>query len=128
MPINQHSAEEAYNLVLENAVALLPKRDAVDSLIIKEVNGGFAANEGKSYKKTHKIADTTVVCGIIDTHNDVGGWPELKSDPPKKDQDHDGLPDVWEDKNKLDKTNPDDRNNIASDGYTMLEKYLNSIR
>ena len=28
---------------------------------------------------------------------------------------------------KLDKENPDDRNTIANDGYTMLEKYLNSI-
>lgn len=128
MPINQQSAEVAFNLVLENAGALLPKRDVVDSRIIKEVSGGYATYEGKSYKKTHKVSDTAVVCGIIDTQNDVGGWPELKSEPTLKDTDHDGMPDAWEDKNKLDKNNPDDRNNIDSDGYTMLENYLNSIR
>ncbi len=127
MHINQQSAEEAYNLVLENAGARLPKRDVIDSRIIKEVKGGFATYEGKSYKKTHKVADTTVVCGIIDTQNDVGGWPELKSTPAPKDSDHDGMPDAWENQNKLDRSNSDDRNNIATDGYTMLEKYLNSI-
>ncbi len=128
MPINQQSAEEAYKLVLENAGAFLPKRDAVDTRIIKEVKGGYATYEGKTYKKNKKVTDTTVICGIIDTQNDVGGWPELKSTPAQKDSDHDGMPDDWEEKNKLDKSNPDDRNNIDSDGYTMLEKYLNSIK
>jgi pectate lyase len=36
------------------------------------------------------------------------------------------MPDEWEQKNGLDPDNPDDRNRIANDGYTMLEKYLNS--
>jgi len=58
----------------------------------------------------------------------VGGWPVLKSQLAPKDTDHDGMPDEWEHKNKLDKNNPYDRNTIASDGYTMLEKYINSIR
>lgn len=128
MPINQQTAVKAYKLVLENAGALLPKLDAVDLRIIKEVKGGFATYEGKSYKKSHVVADTTLVCGIIDTQNDVGGWPELKSTQAPKDTDHDGMPDKWEDKNNLDKSNPDDRNKVSSDGYTMLEVYLNSIR
>ncbi len=128
MPINQQTAEKAYNLVLENAGALLPKRDAIDLRIIKEVIGGFATYEGKSYKKTHEVVNTTVACGIIDTQNDVGGWPELKSLPAPKDTDQDGIPDFWEDENSMDKSNPEDRNIIASDGYTMLERYLNSIR
>jgi hypothetical protein len=34
----------------------------------------------------------------------------------------------WEVKNNLDKNNPEDRNAIGADGYTMLEKYLNSIK
>ena len=128
MPINQQNAEAAYKLVLENAGALLPLRDAVDIRIIKEVKGGFATYEGKGYKKSHDVADTTIVCGIIDTQNDVGGWPELKSTPAPIDTDHDGMPDNWEDNKHLDKSNPDDRNNVSSDGYTMLEKYLNSIK
>ncbi|MBY5959255.1 hypothetical protein KUV50_13970 [Membranicola marinus] len=68
------------------------------------------------------------MCGIIDTQKDVGGWPVLKSVPPPKDSDRDGMPDQWEEMNTLDKNNPDDRNRMASDGFTMLEKYLNSIK
>jgi len=38
------------------------------------------------------------------------------------------MPDDWEDANNLDKKDPEDRNTIANDGYTMLEKYINSIK
>lgn len=128
MPINQHTAVEAYRTVLDNAGAILPKRDAVDSRIIREAKNGTATFEGISYKKENEVADKTKISGIIDTQKDVGGWPELRSEPAPEDTDHDGMPDEWENKNNLDKTNPDDRNNLTSDGYTMLEKYLNSIR
>ena len=127
MPIIQQTAEEAYKAVLDNAGAKLPKRDAIDVRIIDEVRGGYATYEGNSYKKNHQVADSSKVCGIIDTQKDVGGWPELKSKPAPNDTDHDGMPDEWEDKNNLDKDNPDDRNIVAADGYTMLEKYLNSF-
>ncbi|GAF05466.1 pectate lyase family protein [Saccharicrinis fermentans] len=126
MPIRQQTAEESYELVLKSVGAVLPKRDAIDSRIIEEVKGGYASYEGESYKKSHRVTDITVPCGIIDTQNDVGGWPMLKSLPAPKDSDHDGMPDEWEVKNNLDKTNSEDRNVIASDGYTMLERYLNS--
>ncbi len=128
MPINQQTAEEAFKIVLDNAGAILPERDAVDIRIMEEARGGFATFEGKSYKNEHQVGDPTKVCGIIDTQNDVGGWPELRSTPAPKDTDHDGMPDYWEEKNKLDKENPNDTNTVSSDGYTMLEKYLNSIR
>jgi len=38
------------------------------------------------------------------------------------------MPDDWEDENHLNKEDPDDRNAIASDGFTMLEKYINNIK
>jgi pectate lyase len=128
MPVHQQTAEDAYQLVLENAGAILPRRDAVDARILKEVRGGFATYEGMSYKKGHQVTDVDKVCGIIDTQNDVGGWPILKSIPAPIDMDHDGMPDDWEDKNRLNKENPEDRNNLDSNGYTMLEKYLNSLK
>jgi pectate lyase len=81
-----------------------------------------------SYKKEHRVADPSKICGIIDTQKDVGGWPILKSAPAPKDTDHDGMPDDWEDANNLNKADPSDRNITAADGYTMLEKYLNSIK
>jgi pectate lyase len=128
MSINQQTAEKAYVAVLDNAGAILPERDAIDSRIIKEVRGGYATYEGKSYKQDHRLADPTKVCGIIDTQEDVGGWPELKSAPAPKDSDHDGMPDEWERKNGLDPDDAEDRNKTDPDGYTMLEIYINSIK
>jgi len=73
MPINQQTAIDAYHSVLDNAGASLPKRDAIDSRIIEEARDGFANYEGVSYKKEHKVADPSKICGIIDTQEDVGG-------------------------------------------------------
>ncbi len=128
MAINQQTADEAYQSVLEHAGASFPKRDAVDVRIIDEVRNGYATYEGPTYKLEHEVADKSKICGIIDSHKDVGGWPELKSTPAPIDSDHDGMPDDWEDKNALNKKDPKDRNIVSSDGYTMLEKYLNSIK
>jgi pectate lyase len=128
MPIRQQKAVEAYQIVLDHAGAILPERDVIDSRIIREVSGGYATFEGASYKQEHQVADPRLICGIIDTQEDVGGWPELKSAPAPEDSDHDGMPDAWEQKNGLDPANPDDRNRIAENGYTMLEVYLNSIQ
>ena len=127
LAIDQQTAEEAYILVLKNAGAILPKRDVIDARIIEETRTGSATYEGKSYKNEHQVADSGLTCGIIDTQKDVGGWPELSSAPAPKDSDHDGMPDVWEKKKGLDPGNPEDRNQINQDGYTMLETYLNSL-
>ena len=127
MPIHQQTASQAYQSVLENVGAIIPKRDPIDKRIIEETRNGIATFEGKSYKNEHSVADKSAICGIIDTQDDVGGWPILKSVPAPRDTDHDGMPDEWEIKNDLDKNNPDDRNTLASNGYTMLEKYLNSL-
>lgn len=127
MPVNQQSAEEAFELVLENAGATLPKRDPVDIRIIKEVKGGYATYEGDTYKKNKRVTDKSKNTGIIDTQANVGGWPELKSAPAPIDSDHDGMPDKWETRNGLNPKNADDRNKVGANGYTMLEKYLNSI-
>lgn len=117
-PVQTQSPEEAYLLVLENVGAVLPKRDVVDARIVEEVRNQ-TATFGASYG-----AGT----GIIDTQDDVGGWPLLLSAPAPADNDHDGMPDEWELANGLDPQNPDDRNGDSDgDGYTNLEEYSNSI-
>ncbi|MCF7669354.1 MAG: pectate lyase, partial [Verrucomicrobia bacterium] len=113
MTIDQHTAEEAYLAVLDSVGCSFPKRDTVDERIIEEVRTGTAT------KGNH---------GIIDSPSDVGGWPTLASEPAPDDADHDGMPDKWEQNNGLDPDNADDRNTLADDGFTMLEKYLNDIR
>lgn len=125
MPIEEHTAQQAYDLVLANAGCSKPNRDAVDRRVLNDVATGTAKYEGESYKTRKQLVDESVPCGIIDKPSDVGGWPELKSVHAPVDSDHDGMPDQWELSRDLDINNPDDRNTIASDGYTMLEHYLN---
>jgi pectate lyase len=112
MPITQQTPQDAYQAVLAHAGCSLPTRDVIDTRIIEEVRNGTAA-----------FGDN----GIIDSPGDVGGWPELESASASADSDHDGMSDTWERENQLNPNDPDDRNAVAADGYTMLEKYLNSL-
>ena len=63
---------------------------------------------------------------LIDSQEDVGGWPELKSLPAPLDSDSDGMPDEWEKQYGFD---PRDASNASkdkdNDGYTNIEEYLN---
>jgi len=107
--VKTDDAITAYNRVLTEAGALLPKRDAVDIRIVNEVKNGT----GK----------------IINDEQQVGGWPELKSAEPPKDSDKDGMPDAWEKQHGFDPDNPADGNADGdADGYTNLEEYLNSTK
>jgi len=127
MAINQQVAEEAYCSVLDDVGATLPKRDAVDVRIINNTRNGDATYEGTTYKQNQSVPNKTKICGIIDTEQDVGGWPELKSATAPVDTDHDGMPDDWEKVDGLDPNNANDGKLFGNDGYTNLEKYLNSI-
>ena len=110
-PVTTEAAGDVYRLVLRNVGARLPKLDAHDARILREVETGTA----------------TFGNGIIDTQTQVGGWPELKSAPARLDGDNDGMPDDWEKSRGLNPNDPSDRNFIASGGYTQLEVYLNSL-
>lgn len=117
-PVVTQRAEQAYELVLLYVGAVLPKRDSIDIRIIEEVKTGIAAYGGKWGAGS----------GIIDSQNQVGGYPVLRSLPAPEDTDHDGMPDEWEKTHGLNVSNPDDRNeDHDGDGYTNLEEYLNSL-
>ncbi len=64
---------------------------------------------------------------IIDSQEQVGGWPILKSNAAPVDSDDDGMPDSWERRHGL---NPHDRADGSrdqdQDGYTNVEEYLNN--
>jgi hypothetical protein len=101
------SAQEAAELVLARAGASF-HRDAVDRRVIADVRQG----RGK----------------VIDSQKEVGGWPELRSAPAPKDSDGDGIPDAWESAHGLNPNDPADQKKAdGGDGYTNLEKYLNSL-
>lgn len=127
VPITQQTAVEAYAFVLEDVGATLPKRDAIDERIIEEVRSGTANYEGPTYKEDNAMPDKSKKSGIIDSQADVGGWPKLSGTTAPDDTDHDGMPDDWESSHDLNPNDGEDRNRVGDDGYTMLERYLNSI-
>ncbi|MCF8359391.1 MAG: pectate lyase [Prolixibacteraceae bacterium] len=111
--IQPEKAKTAFKNVLKHAGASFV-RDEIDKRIVNEVKRGTA----KFGKK-----------GIIDSQEQVGSWPELKSDSLPADSDNDGMPDEWEINNNLDPENPEDGKIIRKEnGYSNLEIYLNSPR
>ncbi|MDZ7722640.1 MAG: T9SS type A sorting domain-containing protein [candidate division KSB1 bacterium] len=121
------SAEEAYADVLQDVGANFPTQDAVDSRILSEVESGTATYEGFYYEAAQGFSDTSVVRGIIDSQDQVGGWPILSSAAAPADSDQDGMPDDWESDNGLDANDASDRNLTDARGYTMLERYINGL-
>jgi pectate lyase len=109
-PIHQQTALEAYESVLANVGATLPKRDPVDLRIIDIVRSG----------------KPTFGDGIINDPEEVGGFPDYDTASAPSDRDHDGMPDDWETRHQLDPENPADGPADADeDGYTNLEEWLN---
>jgi hypothetical protein len=131
-------AEEAFEFVLANAGATLPRRDAVDERIASTVRTGqITAKAGESLRDdlshagftaevVNKIAKL-VEKGIITDVTQVGGYPKYEGTP-YKDTDSDGMPDDWETKFGLDPNNPSDAaTDLNSDGYTNIEDFLNRL-
>lgn len=110
--IAQHTAETAFERVLDFAGTSI-LRDAVDTRIVNETRNGTATYNGSVSGKL----------GLIDTQNDVGGWPTYNSTAAPTDSDSDGIPDGWLDANYPGKT----ANQLNVDGYTYLELYINSL-
>lgn len=104
-PVATDSALVAYRRVLSNGGATPWKRDAVDTRVTDQVLTGTG--------------------GIIDSTEQVGGWPELASSDSPSDKDQDGMPDDWE---RATGSNPevaDNNGDVNGNGYTNLEDYLN---
>ena len=113
------SADEAYRQVLAKSGASYA-RDFVDKRIIQEVETGTYTYSGSAGSKF----------GIIDSQNDVGGWPSYSFGPEEVvvDTDTDGIPDEWESKNGLNSHMASDASGLAKDTvFTWLEVYLFSL-
>ena len=106
--ITTTSAAEALERVLEGAGAISPKRDAVDRRVVADVRQGTGA--------------------IIDTPEQVGGFPAYARAVAPADTDADGLPDGWEREHGLDAADGADGNQDRDgDGYTNVEEYLHAL-
>jgi len=151
--VNTQTASNAYKAVLSDVGCGLPAEDLIDRRVIGEVLDGtyhYEGTNGPNYT-INGVAQPDPGPdnpGFIDTQNDVrdyqstnpaaanysanAPWPPYHtynlSD--SLDSDHDGLPDWWE---EIRGTNPysapgdfsDANADLAGDGYTELERYLN---
>jgi len=125
-------ATEAYQYVLSNAGATLPKRDAVDQRITEQVRTGkinYISNvklPEKQFEHRRLPIDSYKI-GIITDPSQVGGYP-VYSGTPYKDSDNDGMPDDWEAKHGLNANSASDASlDRDKDGYTNIEEFLNSV-
>lgn len=91
------SAQDAYSSVLSTAGAY--PRDSVDKRIVHETINRTGS--------------------VIDSQNQVGGWPIYVNSNPPLDSDDDGLPDSWDGLGR-------NASDLASSGYTWIEEYINS--
>ena len=124
--VTTHTAQDAYEKVLAYAGASL-HRDWVDEQMVNDTRKGIATSTGSGNTG-----------GIINSQNDnkpagaAAGWspwPDLVTDTSISvaDTDGDGMPDYWEDANGLDKNTAADGNLTDAEGYTNLERYMNSL-
>ncbi len=107
-PITATDAKTALEAVLKEAGATIPRRDAVDERLLRELRAG----KGQ----------------IIDHPDEVGGHPSIEGGPAPPDADHDGMPDAWEQQHGLNPSDPKDSGTDRDgDGYTNVEEYLNHL-
>ncbi len=121
--VTTHTAEDAFNVVLEYAGASHYK-DEVDERYATEAKNGSATYTGSVTKKK----------GLVDVVADVNGYTEetfgTGAHPDGYDTDNDGIPDEWETQWGLNPNNAADAKQYTIDEmqyYTNLEVYANSI-
>ncbi|GAA4206227.1 thrombospondin type 3 repeat-containing protein [Pedobacter jeongneungensis] len=122
---------QAKDYVLANAGATLPKRDPVDTRVVKQVTTGkievHPNAKPSAFQFEHRrLPGDSYKQGIITEVSQVGGYPEYKGTP-YKDSDDDGMPDAYELKNGLNPKDASDASKITKSGYSNIEVYLNSV-
>ncbi len=138
-PLRITTAQEAYDEVLANAGATLPRRDPVDERVVgmvKRGDVGAPVVEPDLFDKLNKVKYTEervhelvrlVPLGFITDPAQVGGYPEYRG-VPHADADADGMPDDYEKANGLNPTSAADAAaDPDGDGYTNIEAFLYRI-
>lgn len=111
-PIHEDTPAVAYQRILES-VGCSFSQDSYDREVLRQVREGIG---------------TFGINGIINSQEDVGGWPVLNAEKALIDSDGDGMPDVWESKHGLNPKSASDASVYTlDDNYTNIEIYLNSL-
>lgn len=124
--VTTHTAQDAFDKVLAYAGASL-HRDWVDEQMVNDTRKGIATSTGSG--NTGGIINSQDDNKPAGAAADWSPWPNLVTDTSISvtDTDGDGMPDYWEDANGLDKNNATDGNLTDAEGYTNLERYMNSL-
>jgi hypothetical protein len=107
--VTTQSAQDAYELCLEDAGATVPSRDYVDYRIVRDIRYGAGR--------------------VLNTENDLPEdqrWPTVWSLPAPGDSDNDGMPDYWEKQFSLNAEKNDSMDDSDSDGYVNIEEFVNN--
>ena len=128
-PVTILPTDEAYDFVMKHAGASFPKRDAVDTRMMKQVKTGkiFYAKDAKEHQPLYvkrRLPADSYKRGIITDPQQVGGLPTYKSGVGPVDSDKDGMPDQWEEKYGL---NPNDASDANGDLSVMAIRISRSI-
>lgn len=111
-PIHEDAPVVAYQRILES-VGCSFSQDSYDREVLRQVREGIG---------------TFGTNGIINSQEDVGGWPILKVGKALKDTDGDGMPDDWESEHGLNPKSASDASAYTlNEDYTNIEVYLNSL-
>ena len=145
---NYDTADEAYQKVIKQAGASLPRYDENDARILKEAAGEidpqFGGERGAKlgvidspYDITLKDHDVFAALYEGDNAADneeriVTCYPRLQPTEEEfanqvTDTDGDGLPDAYETEKGLDPNNPADGQALTESGYSNLELFLNGV-
>lgn len=129
--VTTHSADDAFNVLVSYCGASL-RQDAADRRVLADVKNGTGVS-GKAGEMTATGLPRSWN-GLIDSQEDVGGWPTLTATDEElarvKDTDGDGIPDYYEDLFDLNSNDPSDaaKKTLDPQGlYSNLEIYLHYL-
>lgn len=112
------SAVDAYNEIVTSVGASYPRRDQVENLMISDL-----MSKGTTATYVYVQTDLTSKFGFIN-----GGAGHVYGAPAPLDTDNDGMPDVWEDTNGLNKNAADALAVSTSHApYLNIEVYINGL-
>ncbi len=114
--VTTHTPFEAYEAVLKLGGASLA-RDIVDTRVVYEVREGTYTYTGSKGSRN----------GLIDSQEDVGGWPKHVSAEVPKNSAGDGIPDEWKRRHGLEVGKGVSSGYDLSKTYTNIEVYINSL-
>ena len=112
------TAQNAYDKIVQTVGASYPRRDQVDNLMISDL-----MSKGTTATYVYVQTDLTQKFGFIN-----GGAGHVYGAPAPLDTDNDGMPDVWEDANGLNKNVPDALLVSTTHApYLNIEVYINGL-